>query len=87
MLSKFFEFITSAFCGLIIKAINQLPDIDFTIPENVFDGLKYIFDGIAYFIPIKALLPILFIDISISVFQIVWALILRIKSFIPTMGA
>lgn len=87
MLSKFFEFISSAFCGLIIQAVEQLPDIDFAIPDDVFSGLQYIFNGIAYFLPIKSLLPIIFIDVSISVFHIVWSIILRIKSFIPTMGS
>lgn len=87
MFSDFLNFISSSFYNLLIHAIDKLPDINFSIPDNAFAGLEYIFSGVAYFLPVKALLPIVLVDFSISSFHIVWSIILRIKSFIPTMGA
>ena len=87
MLSDLLNFISSAFYDLMIEVIEQLPDIDFAVPQGIWDGLEHIAYGVAYFLPINDLLPILYIDISLSVFHIVWAIILRVKSFIPMMGA
>lgn len=87
MFEKFISFIVSAIAGFLTGIIDKLPSIDFQIPDGVLDGLTYITNYISYFIPIKALMPILIIDVGLCVFQIVWAIILRIKSFIPTMGA
>lgn len=86
MLSDLLNFISSAFYELMIDVIEDLPDIEFAIPSGIWDGLEYIAYGVAYFLPINDLLPILYIDISLSIFHIVWATILRIKSFIPMMG-
>lgn len=69
---------------LLAKA---LPEIDFAIPDNVFNGINTFVCNVGYVIPIDALMPILISSFVISSFKIVWALGIRIKSFIPTMGA
>lgn len=69
---------------LLAKAV---PDMDFSIPDNVFNGFNTFLFNVGYIIPIKALIPILVSSFTISFFQIAWALVIRIKSFIPTMGA
>lgn len=69
---------------LLAKA---LPDMDFSIPDNVFNGFNTFLFNVGYIIPIKALMPILVSSFAISTLKIMWALIIRIKSFIPTMGA
>jgi len=72
---------------LIPKAIlSLLPEIDVRIPDNVFGGLDNILSGIGYVLPIKGLLPILVISLAMSLFKIPMAILVRVKSFIPTMG-
>lgn len=87
MFKKFLSFIITTIVSFITGIISSLPSIDFNIPDNVLEGLSYISQYVNYFIPVSALMPILVINVSLSVFHIVWSIILRIKSFIPTMGA
>lgn len=70
----------------VTALISLLPDISFSIPDNIFNGLKEIFGLLGFIFPVKGLLVILTTSISIKLFHIIWALILRIKSFIPTEG-
>lgn len=70
--------------------LETLPDLDLAFPDdllNVVNGIDNFIYNVAYVVPFARLQGILIISISISSFQILWALILRIKSFIPTMGA
>lgn len=67
--------------------INLLPAITWTIPAGIFDVLGSIMHGLAYFLPLPGLVPILVFSTSFYAVKIVWALLLRIKSFIPTMGS
>ncbi|MDE6789313.1 MAG: hypothetical protein K2J47_08350 [Ruminococcus sp.] len=69
---------------LLVKA---LPEIDFAVPDNIFNGINTFLSNVGYVIPIRALMPILVSSLALSAFKISWALIIRIKSFIPTMGA
>ena len=64
--------------------ISLIPDLEIEIPENLLSGISNIVDITGYLFPISALLPIIFLFIGIDVAQIVVAIILRIKSFIPT---
>lgn len=67
--------------------LDSLGNISISIPENVFEGLNTIFNCLGFVFPVKGLLLILSLSFLIKNFQIIWAIILRIKSFIPTMGA
>ncbi len=70
--------------------LETLPDLDLAIPDdvlNIVNGIDNFIYNVAYVVPFSRLSGILVISISISTLQILWALILRIKSFIPTMGA
>lgn len=67
--------------------LDSLGNISISIPENVFEGLNTIFNCLGFVFPVKGLLVILSLSFLIKNFQIIWAIILRIKSFIPTMGA
>lgn len=87
MFKKFLAFIITSVIDFITGVIDKLPGIDFSIPDNVLEGFSYVAQYVNYFIPVAELMPILAISVSLSVFHIVWAVILRIKSFIPTMGA
>lgn len=67
--------------------LDSMKEISISIPENIFDGLNSIFGCLGFVFPISGLLIILSLSFLIKNFQIIWSLILRIKSFIPTMGS
>lgn len=67
--------------------LDNMEGVSLSIPDNIFDGLNSIFNCLGFLFPISGLLIILGISFSIKTFQIIWSIILRIKSFIPTMGA
>jgi len=67
--------------------LDSLGSISLSIPSNIFDGLNSIFNCLGFIFPISGLLVILGVSFTIKNFQIIWSLILRIKSFIPSMGA
>lgn len=82
--------ITEAILNILAFVPNLLLDgmqgLSITLPDNIFNGLNSIFGCLGFIFPISGLLVILGITFAIKNFQIIWAIILRIKSFIPTMG-
>ena len=82
--------ITEAILNVLAFIPNLLLDgmqgLSLSLPDNIFNGLNSIFGCLGYIFPISGLLIILGISFAIKNFQIIWAIILRIKSFIPTMG-
>lgn len=82
--------ITEAILNVLAFIPNLLLDgmqgLSLSLPDNIFNGLNSIFGCLGYIFPIGGLLVILGISFTIKNFQIIWAIILRIKSFIPTMG-
>ena len=71
----------------VYALLSLLPDIDLSLPDNIFDSISSVLANVAYVLPVVSLLPIFVISLSLSIFRATWALIIRIKSFIPTMGA
>ena len=60
----------------------SLPDVElFTIPEGTFDVLISILRPLGYFLPVKFICQCMALLFSLDIFNILWALILRIKSF------
>lgn len=80
------EIIINLFLKLFQGFISILPSLNFTIPDNIINTISNFFNGITYFFPIKALLPILTFSIALTGFRILYSLMLRVKSFIPGMG-
>ena len=77
--------VTSALCGLL----NLLPDISSDFIKTwvyIRDILIDIFTGIGCIIPVGVLFPLLFANLSLHAFRLIWAIILRLKSFIPFIG-
>lgn len=70
-----------------ILLINMLPTISITLPENLVYSISNIFAGLGYFLPVGLILALLGIQIALMSSRILVALVVRIKSFIPTMGA
>lgn len=66
--------------------LDLLPDMSVAIPSNISEGLNNILGLLGFVFPVKGLLLILSLSFGIKGFHIIWAIILRIKSFIPTEG-
>lgn len=66
--------------------LDLVPHLEIAIPEGIFNSLNSILGLLGFVFPVKGLLVIITTSISIKLFHIIWALILRIKSFIPTEG-
>lgn len=67
--------------------LDGMQGVSLSIPNDIFNGLNSIFNCLGFLFPISGLLLILGVSFAIKSFQIIWSIILRIKSFIPTMGA
>jgi hypothetical protein len=81
------EIIVTALLSPFNLIISQLPTISVELPYNVLSTVSGIFGTLSYFFPIMELLPILVLNLAMDSFRIIMALIVRVKSFIPTMGA
>ena len=69
--------------------LGMLPDVDVSFMETWSFIKQIIIDittGLGCLIPFGSLFPLLYSTISIWLFRLVFAIILRLKSFIPTMG-
>ena len=78
--------ILNFFINIVNGLLNMLPDMNFIIPSNVADTICNVVSGACYFLPILLLLPLMAFSLSWGIFKLVWAIILRVKSFVPTMG-
>ena len=77
----------SVLSAVPLALLSLLPNVNIAIPDGVFNWLLNVCSAIGYFLPVKALLPILGIMFSVTGFKIAWSIVLRVKSFIPTMGS
>lgn len=71
----------------IYTFIHIIPVIDFELDMNILRNLISIFSCIGYVLPMPLIYIIFGIRFTIRFAQIIWALVIRVKSFIPTMGA
>ncbi len=79
---SFFNFISESILSLL-----SLPVVgNLAIPDDTFEALKKILSNIAYIVPINHFMIMLGFSFVLANFKTIWALILRIKSFIPSMG-
>jgi len=69
---------------LLLSAINP---ITLELPMSFLVSFEKYFANIAYVLPLDRLFPILVLSFFLHNAQIAYSMILRIKSFIPTMGA
>lgn len=77
-----FNFITETLLSLL-----ALPVVgNLSVPADSFEALKKILANIAYIVPVNHFMVMLGFSFVLANFKTIWALILRIKSFIPTMG-
>lgn len=68
--------------------ISILPSFsDFNVPQSALNSIGDLLGGLGYIVPWRGILPIFYLSASWVGFRMLWAILLRIKSFIPTMGA
>ena len=80
------DLILKAICFPIFAVFDMAQNIQFTIPVGVFNGLSVLAKDLGYIFPVSAIAPIIAIRIGLRIFSIFWTIVLKIKSFIPTMG-
>jgi hypothetical protein len=78
LIERIFEF--------AMTVLEMLPEVQTEIPENVFESLKGIINGIGFFLPLSSLTPIVYIIIGLTGFRIIWAIVLKIRLFVPRTG-
>ena len=78
--------ILNFFLTPILLLLDSLPTLEISVSVDFTKFFEYI-TLISSVIPLKEILPILYIKFALLGFSILWAIILRVKSFIPTMGA
>ncbi len=73
--------------NLVASIMDMLPPMSINIDDVSFSQILNFLRLINFIIPVSEMVRILGIIIGIKSLQIMWAVVLRVKSFIPTMGA
>ena len=71
---------------LLLSGISSF-NFNLTFPADMFEIIKDITCGVVYVLPVARLFVLFQITIALYTFKIAVALVVRAKSFIPTMGA
>ena len=71
----------------VLLIIAMLPTVSVSLPSNIVLTGSNIFAGLGYFLPMPLILSLIGIKYSLKLSRVAMALVIRIKSFIPTMGA
>lgn len=71
----------------LLLLLDLLPDITISIPNDAFSSINSLFSTLGYIFPMTTYVVIIGLKTSLKLAKITIALIVRIKSFIPTMGA
>lgn len=67
--------------------LDSIPNVSLSFASDSMSYLNSVLAYIGYFLPITQLIPLMVIELAVMVLKIVWAIVLMVKSFIPTMGA
>jgi hypothetical protein len=71
---------------LLNIVIDNIDTIELSIPDGVYSAMDTLFSALGYLFPVKQLLPILVVSGVFAMARLIVAVVVRIKSFIPTMG-
>lgn len=80
------ELILNAFFVIVKVILTELPPVNFTIPTSFINGGAALFNGLGFFVPVAQLVPFIWADLAFLLLKMTLAIIVRVKSFIPTMG-
>lgn len=71
-----------------LKALlSVLPSLNIEIPADVFLQINEFIKMACYFLPVKTIVVILGLKLAMWGFKITMSIIVRAKSFVPTMGS
>lgn len=79
-------FILGCIFSVGFTLLDSLPTLNFTIPTDLFNNISGFFNGVAFFLPIAPLLVLFQLKMLVVTFRIFWSLVMRVKSFIPTIS-
>lgn len=82
------DLIISILLVVPIAVLNTLPNLDINISFNdtVFEAFKDMVSCINYVLPLEILFICLTVKLAVRFWALPYAIVLRIKSFIPSMG-
>lgn len=71
-----------------VNLLKLIPDLTFDLnfDADMFESFKDMVVCLDYVLPISVLLGCFAVKIAVRVWQLPYAILIRIKSFIPTMG-
>lgn len=69
----------------LLQSISGI-DINLSMPDEVFSAFETIVSCVGYLFPVSIFIICFTVKLTIRFWSIPYAIILRIKSFIPTMG-
>lgn len=78
--------ILNVLLAIPLLLLNSLPSINIDLSNSPIDTIFSYFTMFNTIVPISDALIILSVFLVLYNFSFIWSLILRIKSFIPTMG-
>lgn len=83
------DLVLNVFFAIPYLLLSSMSGLDFNValPDSFFSTLDNISSGVGYVLPVAGLLPIFLVTIGVYTFRIVWSIVIRVKSFIPTMGS
>lgn len=70
-----------------MEYLNGFQNVELVVPEGVLDTLANILAFACYVLPMGTIISIFTARMALAGFKLVMALLVRAKSFIPTMGA
>ncbi|MCL1903368.1 MAG: hypothetical protein FWF94_03010 [Oscillospiraceae bacterium] len=82
-----FDALTTAFFAPFYFFIDLLPVIEYDFPNDIFNVLEDSLFIVNFFLPLGLYLNIIKMVLFLDVLQITISLLIRGKSFIPTMGS
>lgn len=80
------ELIFMTFLAVSDIILALIPDAKISLPVNIANGLNVITKNVGYILPVPGLVAIFGVYMSWNLFKLGYFGVIRIKSFIPTMG-
>lgn len=80
------EGILNILFSLVDVFLSLLPSINFTFPSSIINGGAFLFNMTGYFFPVAGVMPLITFGLMINLFKLTMSIIVRVKSFFPTMG-
>ena len=82
----FVEVILDRFFSIILVMLDSIPLLRFELPINAINTFLDILDGVAYFLPMNAVISMLGVLFLEELFKITLSFIKMVWKFIPVIG-